>query len=142
MISVFHSPPVFATLGGSIDSVSNDQSAMKTARKVMKTSMPAYSIHEIQSDSVNVKEYVSQNGVVFAITWSGNRHPDFEPLLGEYHPEYQYAEQNTPKPGGARSRFLQGPRLMVHTWGHPRHLQGRMVDPALVPTGVNLNEIK
>jgi hypothetical protein len=142
MISVFHAPRVFATLGGSIDSVSSDQSAMKTTRKVMKTSMPAYSIHEIQSDSVNVKEYVSQDGVVFAITWSGNRHPDFEPLLGAYHPDYQYAEQTTPKAGGARSRFLQGPRLLVHTWGHPRHLRGRMLDPALVPTGVNLNEIK
>ncbi|NDG83863.1 MAG: DUF2844 domain-containing protein, partial [Proteobacteria bacterium] len=70
-----------AVLGGSIDSFEMDAKSLRANNKrIPKISLPLYSIHEIESDSVHLKEYVSQDGIVFAITWDGNRHPDLEPL--------------------------------------------------------------
>jgi len=130
-----------AVLGGSIDSLALDQLSLHSTGKIQKRSLPLYSIHEVESDSVKLKEYVSQDGTIFAITWSGNRHPDLEPLLGSYEAEYHATNALTPKLAGERRRVLHSSKLVVHTFGHMRHLQGRIYDPRLVPIGVSPNEI-
>ena len=130
-----------AVLGGSVDSMALDQLSLHATGKIQKRSLPQYSIHEVESDSVKIKEYVSQDGTIFAITWSGNRHPDLEPLLGAYESDYSAANAITPKLIGARRRTLRSSRLVVHTFGHMRHLQGRIYDPNLVPKGVSIDEL-
>jgi len=122
--------PAHAVLGGSVE------------RRILKTSEPLYSVHRIESDAVVVKEYVSQQGVVFAITWSGTRHPEIEPLLGKYESEFKFIEASQPPVKGMRSRTLHSPHLLVQSWGHPRHLEGRIADPGLIPEGVNLYDLR
>jgi len=131
-----------ATLGGSVDSLETDKITIHSAKTIAKTSAPLYSIHEIESESLKVREYVSQNGTVFAITWAGNRHPDLEPLLGSYAGEFRGIDASTPRKQGARNRMLSSHRLRVQTFGHMRHLRGRAFDPQLVPEGVAVHELE
>lgn len=130
-----------ASLGASVDSVESDRKALSTSRRAM-TVRDGYTVYEIDSDSTVVREYVSSSGVVFGIAWNGLTHPDLDQLLGSYVGEYQKALQQTRRSPGHRSIQLKTDRLVVEKWGHMRNLQGRAYDPALIPSGVNVDEIK
>lgn len=130
-----------ATLGGPADSVTTDRKALSAVLRAT-TVQPGYTVQEITSDATNVREYVSPGGIVFAIAWNGIMHPDLTTLLGSYAGEYQQALQNTPRHMGMRRREVRGSRVVVEKWGHMRNLQGRAYVPALVPSGVAIDEIK
>lgn len=130
-----------ATLGGSADSVATDRKAFSAVQRTT-TVQPGYTVQEIVSDATKVREYVSPRGIVFAIAWNGMMHPDLTTLLGSYAAEYQQAEQKTPRQMGLRRREVKGSNVVVEKWGHMRNLQGRAYIPALVPSGMNLDEIK
>jgi hypothetical protein len=130
-----------ATLGGSADSVTTDRKALSAVQRAT-TVKPGYTVQEIVSDANHVREYVSSEGVVFAIAWNGFMPPDLTKLLGSYAAEYEQALRNTPRRTGVRHQHVQGKKVIVETWGHMRNLQGRAYVPALVPSGVSLDEIK
>lgn len=130
-----------ATLGGSADTVSTDRRALSAVRGAT-TAQPGYTVQVITSDATSVREYVSPDGTVFAITWNGMMHPDLTALLGSYAAEYRQALRNTPHRAGVRHQQVQGKRVIVEKWGHMRNLQGRAYVPALVPSGVTIDEIK
>lgn len=132
---------VQATLGASVDSVESDRKAFSASRRA-SVDHDGYTVHEVDSDSTVVREYVSSSGVVFGIAWNGLIHPDLNQLLGSYVGEYQKALLQTPRKQGHRSIQLKTDRLVVEKWGHMRNLQGRAFDPALIPSGVNVDEIK
>jgi hypothetical protein len=132
---------VEATLGEVEDSVVSDETAL-VAKRVSKTVRNGYTVQEIRSDSVIVREYIAPTGVVFAIAWNGLIHPDLTPLLGSYDDEYQTALRHTPREPGRRRLHIQTNQIVVEKWGHMRNLQGRAYIPALIPPGVNVDEIK
>lgn len=104
----------------------------------------AFSIKEIVSNSVQVREYLNRDGVVFGMAWKGRNHPDFSSLLGSYYTEYE--ELNARRETGPRMRggrrSLQGAHLVIEKFGHMGALKGRAFIPSLIPAGVNTNEIK
>ena len=129
-------------LGESADSITSDQNALSAVQGA-KSFLNGYTIQEIKSDSIIVREYVSPSGVVFALAWNGLIHPDLTPLLGSYAAEYQGAQQQTPrKPGHRPYEVVKTNRVVVEKWGHMRNLQGRAYAPALIPLGVSIDEIK
>ncbi len=130
-----------ATLGESIDSVASDQKALSAVRRTVKTSA-AYTVHEIRTETLTVREYVSPSGVVFGIAWNGLTHPDLTPLLGSYFSEYQKALKGTKRQPGRRHVTVKTDGVVVEKWGHMRNLQGRAYAPALIPEGVSVDEIK
>jgi hypothetical protein len=66
-----------------------------------------------------------------------------ERLLGEYAVEYEEALKQMPrKKTGKRAEVVKTERVVVEKWGHMRNLQGRAYAPALIPSGVSLDEIK
>ncbi len=130
-----------ATLGESADSVMSDRKAM-SAVPGATTFRNGYTIQEVKSDAVSVREYISPSGVVFGIAWSGLIHPDLTLLLGSYAGEYQEALKQTPRKHGRRFSQVRTNRVVVEKWGHMRHLQGRAYAPALIPSGVSIDEIK
>ena len=134
-------PRVQATLGESVESVDTDRKALSAVRRAT-TVRNGYTIHAIESDSAVVREYVSSSGVVFGIAWNGMVHPDLSQLLGSYAGEYQQALQQTPRKPGRRRLQVKTDRVVVEKWGHMRNLQGRACAPALIPPGVNIDEIK
>lgn len=132
---------VQATLGEAADSVESDRTALSAVRQ-STTSVDGYSIHEIRSEAVTVREYVSASGVVFAIVWKGLIRPDLKHLLGSYASEYEKALEQTPTQKGSRRLKVKTSRIIVEKWGHMRSLQGRAYVPALIPVGVSVDDIK
>jgi hypothetical protein len=130
-----------ATLGESAESVMSDRKAISADRSTT-TVRNGYTIKEVISDSVSVREYISPSGLVFGIAWSGLIHPDLTPLLGSYAAEYKVALKQTPRKHGRRFSQVRTDRVVVEKWGHMRHLQGRAYAPALIPSGVSIDEIK
>ncbi len=132
---------VGATLGESTASVESDRKVLSAARGASATH-PGYTVQEFKSDANVVREYVSPSGVVFGIAWNGLSHPDLSPLLGSYADEYKAALRQTPHKPGRRSLRVKTNRVVVEMWGHMRNQQGRAYAPALIPSGVNIDEIK
>jgi hypothetical protein len=139
---LWKTPPCQATLGQALESVTNDIKAVRPARTVIKE-RSGYSVHELQSMSLLLREYVSPSGVVFAITWAGYYHPIVSDtsLLGSYVKDYEEASKASPRGLATRHRSFKGKRIVVELGGHPRKLYGRVYDPTLIPYGMKTDEI-
>ena len=130
-----------AALGETENSISSDRKALSAVHRAT-TVNNAYTIQEMQSESSTVREYVSSAGVVFAVAWNGRIHPDLTTLLGSYAGEYKAALQQTTRKRGLRRQQVSSGHVVVEKWGHMRNLQGRAYNPALVPSGVTIDEIR
>ena len=133
--------PARASLGGKADSVEADRKALSAARRAT-VARAGYTVEEVDTGAVRVREYVSPSGVVFAVAWNGLAHPDLDTLLGSYAAAFRQADRQVPRTPGRRSRAVRTPRLVVERWGHMRDWQGRAYDPALLPAGVSVDEIR
>lgn len=133
--------PARAALGEPASSIAGDREALRAAARAT-VARDGYSVEEMRSGSVTLREYVSPDGRVFAIAWDGLAHPDLKPLLGSYAGEYEAASAAAPRAPGRRSQRLQSDRLVVERWGHMRDRHGRAYAPALVPSGVALDAIR
>jgi len=133
--------PVRASLGGKADSVEADRKALSAARRAT-VARAGYTVEEVDTGAVRVREYVSPAGVVFAVAWNGLSPPDLDALLGSYAAAFRDADRQVPRTPGRRSRAVRTPRLVVERWGHMRNWQGRAYDPALLPAGVSVDEIR
>ncbi len=132
---------VQATLGESAGSIDSDIKALSAVKRDV-TVRNSYTIHQIYSEANTVREYVSSAGIVFGIAWNGLVHPDITQLLGSYAGEYQKALQQTPRQKGRRRLRVKSAGVIVEKWGHMRDLRGRAYAPALIPSGVTVDEIK
>ncbi len=130
-----------ATLGETAESVASDRKALSAVRGATTVHV-GFTIQEVKSESVTVREYISPEGIVFGIAWNGLVHPDLAPLLGSYTGEYEEALKHTPRHWGRRFATIKAPRVVVEKWGHMRNLQGRAYAPDLIPPGVSTDEIK
>jgi hypothetical protein len=132
---------VQAALGEPADSVDADQATL-AAKRASKTDRTGYTVQELRSDSVVVREYIAPTGIIFAIAWNGLIHPDLTPLLGSYAGEYRTALRHSPREPGRRNQKVETNQIVVEKWGHMRNLQGRAYVPALIPAGVSIDEIE
>ncbi len=135
-------PAAQAALGEAADSVTTDQRALSAPKVTTKAPSSVYSVQEVTSDVVSVREYVSPSGIVFALAWNGVAQPDLAVLLGSYADDYEKARRQASQFPGRRSSRVKTQRVVVETWGHMRDLHGRAYAPALMPQGVNIDEIK
>jgi hypothetical protein len=144
-----------AALGEAEWSLDTDQQALRAgAHREMRLrsggASHGYRVHEIVSDSVTVREYVGQDGVVFGLAWKGMIHPDLSQLLGRFGDDYAQArvaqQRRSQQRGVVRMRGAQrsvrGSQVVVQKYGHMRALAGRAYVPALLPPGMRANEIR
>ncbi|MBF0568706.1 MAG: DUF2844 domain-containing protein [Nitrospirae bacterium] len=138
------SPLVNAAIGGSIDSVESDRKALSAPNSsVPQMVFDGYTVAEINSGASAIREYISPDGVVFAVVWNGPVHPDLTPLLGYYNDEYVNALRQTPRMHGKRHSRVKTPSgLVVERWGHMRSVRGRAYVPELIPSGAGVDDIK
>lgn len=140
----------WATLGDNAGSVLNDQARMKgTLRSVDNRT---YVLHEItMSSGAKVREYVSPEGVVFAVAWEGQFPPDFQQLLGPYYQQVQeaLAQQASAQQSGDQSMrrrrgpvTIETPGIVFSQGGHMRSFHGQAYIPQLVPQGVQTGDIR
>jgi hypothetical protein len=132
---------VQAALGESADSIASDRQAL-SAERGNTFSYDGYTVQEIDTTSVAVREYISSSDVVFGIAWNGFIRPDLTQLLGSYANEYQQALRQTPRVRGRRSVRVKTAHIVIEQWGHMRNLHGRAYVPALIPPGVSIDEIR
>lgn len=137
---LFLAIPSWAALGDNEQSIQRDASRLRGTSRVVQSS--AYSVHEIQSSSgYTVREYVSPGGSVFAVWWSGPGGLDLQSLLGTYFEEFRQNVTSRPFPA-QRPLLLNLPSLVVEQSGHMRAIRGRAYVPALLPAGIDPNEIQ
>lgn len=131
-----------AGLGEKETEIAKDQKALGlTGRKQNK--LLHDSVHELTQETLRVKEYVDPQGLVFAVSWKGNSHPDLTALLGPYLREYQDAIQSRKKEKGHKKiGTIVTPHLVIEKSGTLRASQGRAYVPALIPAGVSINDIQ
>jgi hypothetical protein len=105
------------------------------------TSVAGYTVHEIQSPTGTVvREYISDSGKVFAVSWTGPILPDFRQTLGRYFAEYSSAASSPHV--GRRHLSIQRSDLVVHSSGHMRAFYGNAYVPSLLPPNFSAAEIK
>lgn len=133
---LFCSPRSFGELGGDVSSVQADQARLSASLRV--TREPGYSVHELRSaQGVVVKEFASNSGKIFAISWHGPWPPDLQHLLGSYFEEFQQGIQNR----RTAHVVVRHPGLVVEMGGHMRDFIGRAFLPEEMPRGVREEEI-
>lgn len=134
--------PAWATLGEPLSSLNKDEVAF-SATTTGTTEFPAYSVVELKSPyGFVLREYASTNGSIFAVAWSGMRHPDLEALLGRYAREFYASSTGWRKPGHRSYHRVSTPTLDVQRWGHPGALAGRAYLPLNLPSGVSPSDLK
>jgi len=134
--------PALAALGGDVTSVQHDQAQMKGELKT--TEAEAYTTHQITAPGKTViKEYVSPEGKVFAISWSGPFIPNMQQLLGTYSDRFvQAAKLQRESHPGHRPVNIQQSDFVFQNGGHMRSYFGRAYLPAMVPQGVNVDALQ
>lgn len=134
--------PAFASLGAPVNSVKGDQKQLEARLQVIEGEK--YSIHELTSaQGTVVREYVSQSGTVFAVSWRGPFMPDMRQLLGGYFQQYlMSAGEQRNRRMGRTPLFIDLPSLVLQSSGHMLSYFGRAYDPTLLPTGVNPDELR
>jgi len=130
--------PALAALGGDAASVEADRVRLKGVLRV--TPVADYVVHELQAPSgLVVREYLSANGKVFAVSWRGPGIPDLHPLLGSYYAQF---EQSASAPHYNHHHLtVQTPELVVQSSGHLRSFYGRAWATALLPQNFSLSNL-
>jgi len=133
--------PSRASLGGLADSVEADRVALSGTRRP-SVNRGRYAVQEMEVGATRVREYVSPSGEIFAMAWDGLAHPDLGTLLGAYASEWRLADRQAVRVPGRRTGSITTPNMVVERWGRMRDLHGRAYLPALLPEGVQVDEIQ
>jgi hypothetical protein len=134
--------PARAALGGDVASVQADQVHMQG--NLRKTVVAAYTVHEIQAATGTVvREYVSPEGKVFAVSWQGPWLPDMHQVLGSYFDQYaQATKAQTGVRAARRPLLIEQPGLVLQMEGHSRSFSGRAYLPDQLPSSVTQEAIQ
>jgi len=131
--------PAFAALGEDVRSVSADRQMMHG--QIRMTPMQQYDLHEITtSGGTLIHEYITPQGRVFAVTWSGPFPPNLQQLFGSYFDQYQSAAAASAEahPGTHRMLTISQPDFVLQSMGRMRAFHGKAYIPSLVPSGVSI----
>lgn len=142
LIQVTAATPVWAVLGQAKTSVEKDRAAM--GGQVQSKLAPGYSVETITVAGMSIKEYVSSDGIVFAVAWRGTGVPNLRLLFGTYFDEYLEAltELQNNKPRIRRPLMLKTANLVVERSGHARNTWGRAFIPSRLPVVVSPKDIQ
>lgn len=129
--------PAWAVLGQPVQSVEADRVHLKGQIRLIQRQ--GYSVQRIAAaDGGIVREFVSPDGIVFGVAWSGPAAPDLHQLLGAYFTAFQKAARQTQTPRRRRGPLaVQVDGLVVEVGGHMRAYRGRAYVESLIPTSVN-----
>jgi hypothetical protein len=131
----------FAGLGGDESTVQKDAQALGGNTNVSQHN--GYRLHEISKNWVKVHEFAGNDGKVFALAWSGKKHPDLQEILGVHLVDFQTAiseARKTHHHGGALSITVGN--MHVEMGGHVGAVYGQTWLTDQVPAGMDVHDIK
>lgn len=129
-----------AALGGSptVAATAPATSALKT----FKAADAGYTVRSnTQANGTLVKEFVANNGVVFAVVWEGPFTPDLKSLLGDHFGTMTAAANARPMAGNSQLN-IDASGVVIQAGGHMRARHGRAWLPANLPAGVSADDIQ
>lgn len=88
-----------------------------------------------------VREYVSNSGIVFGVTWNGPVLPNLKELLGKHFDTMVAESAKRPKAGRSRLH-VDLPGVVIDSGGHMRAFEGSAWVPAQFPPGFSFNEAR
>ena len=133
--------PAWAALGGDAASIEADRAQLKGALAV--SAAGAYEVREIATaGGGRVREYLSADGRVFAVSWRGPTIPDLHQLLGAYYARYAQGAGAASHAGGHRHFAVRQSDLVVESSGRLRAFAGRAWDPKLLPQDFSAADIR
>jgi Protein of unknown function (DUF2844) len=128
-------------LGSDAASVLADGASMHVG--IQSELRPQYEVLTISTAAgISVREYLNQDGIVFAVNWSGPVPADLQQLLGAHFATYAAAVAAVAHPGIHRSLRLESSGLIVELGGHLRAYSGRAYLAALIPSGLTAEEFQ
>jgi hypothetical protein len=131
--------PAWATLGEHEGSVSLDQQVLRG--EIEEEVHAGYKIHVmITADGAVIREYVSPQGKVFAISWHAHILPDLQQLLGSYFPRVRQAAQARVQHGGPL--VIETPDFVYFSGGRMMDFHGRAFVPGLLPSNVTAEVVR
>jgi len=132
--------PAWAVLGEYESSVSVDQQYLKG--EIREQVRPGYKLHQITaSNGTTVREYVSPDGKVFGVAWSGPFAPNMQQLLGSYFPELDQAARSQVRRRGG-PLVVRTDKLVLVSAGHMRSFHGHAYVPSLLPNNVSAEVVR
>ncbi|HEX4377305.1 MAG TPA: DUF2844 domain-containing protein [Steroidobacteraceae bacterium] len=132
--------PATAALGGDVASIESDRQALGGSHVV--TRMQHYDRHEIATASgLRVHEFADTTGRVFALSWDGQAQPDLQTLLGNHYSEYSSAAK-VRRVANHHVFSAQSGGLVIQIIRRPRGLTGMASVPALMPAGIDAQELR
>ncbi len=131
----------FAGLGQDLDSIKLERKHM-AARHQVRTGAQ-YSLHELlAADGSRVRQYVSANGMVFAVSWHTLYKPDLSALLGTSYPRYAAAAQVAAQRGGVQRQFRHTDLdLVLQSSAHLHVFSGFAFRRSMLPRGLDPHQI-
>jgi uncharacterized protein DUF2844 len=130
----------YAGLGG--DSASVDADGADLHGTVSTENYPRYTVLEITAESgMCVREFLNENGSIFAVSWTGPVLPDLRHLMGAHFAQYAAALAALKHPGLQRSVRVAMADLIVESGGHLRAYVGRAYLPDLIPSGISVSDL-
>jgi hypothetical protein len=130
--------------GATLNAVVAHSAASDVAGMMTQSPGSSYTLRSTTlSNGTVVNEYVSSDGVVFGITWRGERIPDLPGLLGTYFPQYlQGLKAQREARGGRGPVNVQDVGLVVISEGQMRSFAGKAYLPDKLPAGVSGSDIQ
>jgi hypothetical protein len=138
--SLANEVPAHAVLGESVSTVEHDSAMLHGQRQSAQGAR--YTVETIEAPGAMVREYVSPDGIVFAVTWRQQKGiVNLEQLLGAYYIEISQAVQKQPR-RSQRFRHLETEHTVIETGGRMGAVWGRAWVGSLLPVGMPLDSIK
>jgi hypothetical protein len=137
-------PSAHAVLGGDAGTIAVDQARLHGVRlQAVATSAPV-ATHEITlADGSSIRQFVTPDGIVFAVAWSTRFKPDLNALLGVHAATYAQAASDAMKAAGIRRHAeLRRGDLVVQSTAHLNAHVGRAWLQSLVPAGARLDALR
>lgn len=148
LITLIGAGKALAALGGVPSALSElgpspDTAVVKMSAPKPTTPSSRYSQNTLYlATGTAVQEFFSPSGQVFAVTWRGPVLPDLPVLLGEYFGQLkaQVEQERLAGRRGAPVRVVRDD-LVLSSSGRMRNFYGHAYVPALVPSGVEINNV-
>jgi hypothetical protein len=118
--------------------------ATRLVQHVSSAAVP-YTVDETTlSSGTVVREYVGQNGTVFAVVWHGPQMAPLNTLLGTYFPSYLQGVRDARAAygGGLGPANVQLQGLIVQSGGHMGNFTGRAYLPQALPQGISPDDLQ
>jgi len=138
MLTAWPFASALAGLGGDASSVEADRASLKGALRVRPEAN--FAVHEITAaNGMQVHEYLSPQGKVFAVSWRGPGVPDLRQMLGSFYGEF--AQARAAPHYNHHHLVIETPDIVVQSSGHTRAFFGRAWVPSLLPPDFSVDQI-